>query len=208
MSIPILLLIGVIVLVSFRAWKDTALYQKLIFSPYEIAQKNEWYRFLTSGFIHADYMHLGFNCFALYMFGDSLLDAFYYYFGALGWLVLVVLFGLGVIVSSIPDYHKYKETMIYRSLGASGGVSSVVFAGILISPMTKLYLLFIPIGIPGFIFAIGYSIYSYYMGKSGKDRINHNAHLVGGLFGVVFMLVLKPSVWVRFIEQIQNWQPF
>ena len=143
-SAPVIL-IAIIVLVSIQAWKNTDLYKKLLFRPYEVVKYNEWHRFVTSGFIHADYTHLIFNCLSLYLFSGGLVSAFEseYMFGAYGQLVYVALFLLGVIVADIPSFIKHKDSYYYSSLGASGGVSSVIFASILVYPTSKISLLFI-----------------------------------------------------------------
>ncbi len=169
--------------------------------------RNLWYRFITSGFIHADYGHLIFNCLSLYFFSSNLLIAFNsdYLFGSYGDLVFIGLFLLGVVISDIPSYIKFKNDPYYTSLGASGGVSSIIFASIFIFPTSKISLLFIPIGIPAFIFGILYLIYCYHMAEKSNDRINHSAHFIGSLFGILFMVLLKPSLIQDFIESIQLW---
>lgn len=200
-------LIGLIVFVSFRAWKDQTLYNKFIFSPYDIHQNKEWHRFITSGFIHADYAHLGFNCFSLYIFADVVIYNFErpYLFGHYGQMVFVLLFLLGVVVADIPSYLKHKNFRGYRSLGASGGVSSVIFAGILLAPLSEIMIFPFPFGIPAFIFGILYLGYSYYMSQNSNDNINHSAHLIGSVFGVVFLIALKPGLIRYFIDQIAAW---
>ena len=205
-SAPVIL-IAIIVLVSIQAWKNTDLYKKLLFRPYEVVKYNEWHRFVTSGFIHADYTHLIFNCLSLYLFSGGLVSAFEseYMFGAYGQLVYVALFLLGVIVADIPSFIKHKDSYYYSSLGASGGVSSVIFASILVYPTSKISLLFIPIGIPAFLFGILYLMYSYHMAQNSNDKINHSAHFIGSLFGVVFLVLLKPDLLGYFIEQISAW---
>ena len=199
-------LLVIIVIVSIKAWNDTQIYQKFLFSPREIKDNGEWLRFITSGFIHADYMHLGFNMFALLMFGQPLLDIMksQELFGNMGDLAFSGLFILGIIFSHLPDYWRYKDGY-YKSLGASGGVSSIVFAYVLINPLAKLGLLFIPIYIPGFIFASLYLIYSYQKAKVGNDNIGHTAHFVGSIFGLVFMLAFHPWLLEHFWGQIKDY---
>jgi membrane associated rhomboid family serine protease len=201
------ILLIVIVLTSIGAWRDGNLQSKLIFSPYQIIRTNEYYRFVSSGFIHADYGHLIFNCLSLYLFGDQLSAVFQqdFFFGKYGALVLVGIFILGVIIADIPTFIKHKDNPYYKSLGASGGVSSIVFASILIFPTSKIYMMFIPMGIPAFIFGILYLMYSYYMSQKEGDNINHSAHFIGSVFGVVAMLLLKPELGEMFIREIAAW---
>lgn len=202
-----LLIIG-IVLISIRAWKDRDLFRKLIFNPYQIENNKEWYRFLSSGFIHADTAHLAFNCITLFFFGDNLLDAFRNDLAFGGWssLLFILLFVLGVIISSIPSYLQNKHTATYNSLGASGGVSSILFASILVYPLEEIGILFIPFGIPGFIFGILYLIYSYYMSKKDFDKINHSAHFIGSVFGIIFMLLIEPDLAIIFFQKVAAWR--
>jgi membrane associated rhomboid family serine protease len=201
MTIPNITLIVIIItcVASFYAWNNPEVYRKWMMNPYRVKNNNEYYRFITSGFIHADYMHLFFNMYSLYLFGRIAES----YIGALN---LVLLFLLGIIVSDLPTYFKYKNSSHYNSLGASGGVSSVIFASILIDPIGDLGLLFLPITIPGFIFGVLYLIYCYYMAKRGQDNINHDAHFYGALFGIVYTAVLFPDTLPMFLHQVLNWR--
>lgn len=185
--------------ISFWAWKDPNVMNKLIFSPYLVQQKGQYYRFLTSGFVHADYIHLGFNLFVLWNFGEALQYTFQNIFGALWPIHFIALFLVGVIVSEIPTYFRHRASPNYRSLGASGGVSSVVFAFIFIYPLEKLYFFLIPM--PAIVYGIGYLIYCTYQDKRQADHINHSAHLWGSLFGVIYLIVLKPEILLLFVNQ-------
>lgn len=201
MSITILLII-VIVGISIWAWSNPEILYKFILNPYTIHRRGEWYRMLSAGFIHADYAHLGFNMFSLYFLGEAVEMYFKYIFGDKGAIFYLLLFLLGVIFGNIPDTSRKKNNPDYNALGASGGVSSVVFAFIILSPLTKLSIMFIPIGIPAWIFAILYVAYSNYMAKRQLDNIGHTAHLWGALWGVVFVILLYPTSLSSFIEQI------
>jgi len=186
---------------SFFAWNRPDIYQKWILNPYQIKLKGEYWRFITSGFVHLNYIHLFFNMFALFFFGQHVA----YYFGPRGDLLMVALYLLGIVVSDIPTYLKYQNMPNYNSLGASGGVAAVVFSSIMFDPLNPIYIMFIPIGIPGFVLGALYLVYSYYQGKRMADNINHDAHLYGAIFGLIFTVMLRPGVVISFVEQISNW---
>ena len=209
---PILILVGLTVLVSAYAWSNPALMAAGILRPYRMARDNsQWYRFLSSGFLHADWGHLLFNMIAFYSFGGlvlsvlvngtGLLDGF----GALGgiWRFLLLYLG-GIVVSDIPTYFRHRDDRDYGSLGASGGVASVLFAGVIYSPLNKIYMMFIPVGIPGFIFGFLYLAYSYYQGRRRGDNINHDAHFYGAVYGVALTLLFMPAAGVEFVRQISQ----
>jgi len=196
------LILVVTIATSFYAWKRPEIYKKWILTPYLIKQSGEYWRFITSGFIHLNYMHLFFNMFALFFFGQHVA----YYFGPKGDYLMVLLYLLGIVIADVPTYLKYQNVPNYNSLGASGGVAAVVFSSIMFDPLNPIYLMFIPIGIPGFVLGALYLVYSYYQGKRMADNINHDAHLFGALFGLVFTVALRPGVVVSFVEQISNWR--
>ena len=203
MSITIILII-ITSVTSYLAWQKPELQEKLLFHPYSVKHRNEYFRFITGGFVHSGWLHLFFNMFTLYFFGHSLEILFNSMFGESSFAYLVLLFLIGVIVSDIPTYLKYKDAPHYRSLGASGGVASVVFCSIMFFPTSPLCLYGL-ICIPGFILGPLFLIYSYYQGKRMADNINHDAHFYGALFGVVFSLFVKPSVLGSFVSQVASW---
>jgi membrane associated rhomboid family serine protease len=180
---------------------------KWLFHPYSISKRKEIYRFITSGFVHQDYIHLLFNMLTFYFFGDAIEQVFRYYFGFFGTLYFLVLYFMGMIVADIPTFIKYRNSPEYNSLGASGAVSAVVFSSILFNPTARLCLYF-AICVPGFIFGIVYLIYSYYQGKKMSGQVNHDAHFYGALFGIVFSILIKPSVVPGFISQIMSFRLF
>ncbi len=201
------LLIIANVAASLYAWNSPNIMNKWILNPYQINHNSEYFRFLTSGFIHADYMHLFFNMFTLYSFGGYLEQAYIYQYGSTtGGVLYLLLFLVGIIVSDLPGYFKNKENYNYNSLGASGGVSSIIYACILLNPWMSMYIYFIPM--KGIFFAILYSAYSIWMNKKGGDNINHSAHLYGGLFGIIFMTLTYPGAFTGFINQLINWKEY
>lgn len=201
---PTNIIIGITLAVSFYAFSNHEMLRKLIMNPYMVKHRREYYRFVTSGFIHADHMHLIFNMISLYFFGPVIDRLFTMIFGSgVGSFYYVALYVLGIIVSDIPTYFKNQNNPGYNALGASGGVSSVIFAFILFLPLEKISIYFF-VPIPGALFGVLYVIYSWYQGKKGGDNINHDAHLYGAIFGVLFCLILYPPSFSNFIRQISS----
>ncbi|UII34378.1 rhomboid family intramembrane serine protease [Fulvivirga ulvae] len=206
MSVTLILVI-ITVLTSLYAWNNQDILRKWIFNPYSVNEYKQYYRFITSGFIHNDFIHLLFNMLVLWMFGEQVEYVFAAIYGTLGKFIFVALYILGIIVSDIPTYLKHKNHAYYNALGASGGVASVLFSFILFAPAQKLYLYGL-IGLPGIAWAALYILYSVYMGKRAGDNINHDAHLYGSLFGVVFTILVYPKIIPHFIDQLSNFSLF
>ena len=166
--------IGITVLVSWLAFNNRPLLERLILWPPAIDRRKQYDRLLTHGFIHADWMHLLFNMITLYSFGQAM-EAFYVErIGLLGYLGFYL---SAIVVAILPTFLKHRHDAQYRSLGASGAVSAVLFSFILLAPWSPIYLFLIPIGIPAFVFAALYVGYSIWMDKRGGDNTNHSAHL-------------------------------
>ena len=198
----------VTVIVSVLAFYNAELMDKLIFHPYSVGRSNEWYRFISCGFIHADFMHLAFNMFSFYMFGDYVEQYFNMLFGQNGKLLYLFLYLSALAVCLIPTYLQQKDHYNYNSLGASGAVSAIVFAGIFLMPTIQIGFFIIPPIIPGFIFGPIYLGITAYLSKQGQGGINHSAHLWGSLYGVIFLIVAayfiaQFNVVASFIEQIR-----
>ena len=174
--------------------------QKLIFNPYAINQKKEWYRFLSSGFLHGDWIHLLLNMFVLFSCGSAVQKYYAYFFGSAGNYLFILLYLSSIVAANASTYYAHKNNSGYNGLGASGAVSAVVFASILFQPTAKIYLYGL-IGIPGYIAGIAYLVYSQYSSKNSQDNINHEAHFYGAVYGVVFTLVFKPSIFKYFLNQ-------
>jgi membrane associated rhomboid family serine protease len=198
------ILIGITVAISLYAFNNGKVMQDLIMNPYVIHTRHQYYRFLTSGFIHGDHMHLIFNMVSLYFFGPNIETIFGLIFGSMGTVYYLALYLLGIIISDVPTYFKHRHNPRYNALGASGGVTSVIFSFILFDPLGKIGLYFF-IPVPGFIFAVLYVIFSVYQGRRGGDNINHDAHLYGALFGIAFCMILYPPVIGYFVDQITRW---
>jgi membrane associated rhomboid family serine protease len=201
------LLIGVTVAVSLYAFKERSVLAKLIMNPYQISKNKQYYRFASSGFIHNDHMHLIFNMFSLYFFGRAVEMIFGIIFGELAVVYFIGLYLLGIIVSDIPTFLKNKNNPRYNSLGASGGVAAVIFAFILFSPLDKICIYF-ALCIPGFILGTLYVVFSWYQGRKSNDNINHDAHLYGALFGLIYCIIVYPRSLSIFWDEIRTWEYF
>lgn len=195
------LFIGITAITSISAFSNTDLLNRLILYPALMKENNEWWRLITNGFIHADWVHLFFNMFTLYFFGRAI--EFYFAEVFENAFVFPAFYLSALVFSSTPSYAKHKNHSYYRSLGASGAVSAVLFASIIFNPWAKIGLMF-AIQIPGILFAVLYLMYSSYMSKKGGDNINHDAHLYGALYGLLFPIVFKPQLISYFLEQIQH----
>jgi membrane associated rhomboid family serine protease len=187
-SITLIILI-LTCIISFTAFSNQRIIDDLIFYPPAITNRNQWYRFITNGFIHADLGHLAFNMFSLYMFGEFVEKYFVFMFSGQGKIMYLLMYLSALLICLLPTYFKNRNNYQYRSLGASGAVSAVVFAGIFLEPTIKIGLLFVPPVIPGFVFGPLYLALSAYMSKRGGDNINHSAHFWGAVWGVVFVII-------------------
>jgi membrane associated rhomboid family serine protease len=193
-------LVLVTVLLSIAAFNDDRMANKLILWPNIMRKPGEYYRLLSSGFIHADWPHLLFNMFTMFFVGRFVESAFMAY-GLTPWLY-VLMYLMGIVVASLPSFYKHRGNPYYRSLGASGGVAAVLFSSVYFAPWSQLYIYFIKM--PNIVFAVLYLAYSVYMSKKGEGTINHDAHFWGAVFGFVFTLAVEPSHGMNFVRQIQD----
>jgi membrane associated rhomboid family serine protease len=202
------IIMGVTIVVSFMAFNNPEVMSKLILNPYRVNRDKEYYRFITSGFIHNDHMHLIFNMFSFYFFGTAVEMVFRGVFGkGKGALYYILLYVLAIIISDLPSYLKQRNNPLYNSLGASGGVAAVVFGFILFLPLQEICIYF-ALCLPGVLFGSLYVAYSWYQGRNANDNINHDAHLYGAAFGFIFCLILYPPAFGQFLEQIGRWRLF
>lgn len=202
-----LFLILASVAASFYTWSNREVHAKWMLNPYLVDKKKQYYRFITSGFIHADYMHLFFNMFSLYAIGNTLETFFLITFGDIGKFYYLGLYLGGLVLSDIPTYLKERKNINYNSLGASGAVSAIIFSFIMVAPTEMLSINFIPM--PAFLFGVLYLGISYYQAQRGADNINHDAHFYGAMFGIVFSALAIPGCLANFTEQLMNWRlPF
>ncbi|SEL80309.1 Membrane associated serine protease, rhomboid family [Chitinophaga rupis] len=195
-----LVIIIVTCIISITAFSRPGEMDKLSMWPYMVKEHNQYYRFITAGLVHADYMHLGFNMLTMWFFGKYIEIMFQQIFG--GKLYFLLFYVLALIISDIPSYIRHRNNYSYRSIGASGAVSAVVFAFILFQPWAKIIVFVIPM--PAILYGVLFLGYSVYMSRRGGDGINHDAHFWGAVFGVVFPLALKPQLAGYFMEQISS----
>ncbi len=200
-------IIGITVLTSWAGFDKPDLIRRFSMNPYAILKRQEYYRFVTSGFIHVDFSHLLWNMFSLYFFGRVVEVYFGFVFGDASPVYFVLFYILAVVVSDVPNYFKYKDHPSYHSLGASGGVAAVIFASILFQPLEEICI-YIVFCLPGVILGIAYLAWSYYKGRHGNDHINHTAHLYGALFGLLFCAIMAPRIIPHFLDQLKTYRIF
>jgi len=189
------IIFAVTIAISLFAFYNDDLYTRFILQPYRVSKGKYLYTLITSGFIHADWMHLLFNMMTFYFFAFQLeVTIGHWQFG--------LLYGLSLILSDIPTVVKHKNDFWYRSLGASGAISAVVFSAILFRPLDGMSLMFLPISIPAVLFGVLYLVYCSYASKKGIGNINHDAHFFGALSGVLITIILIPQVVPFFLHSV------
>jgi membrane associated rhomboid family serine protease len=197
---PVTLAIVVLTsIVSFASFSNRALLDRLLLWPPAITRQHQYDRLLTCGFVHADFGHLLFNMFTFFSFGAYMERLFTPRIGALGYAAF---YAAGIVISALPSFLRHRDDAGYRSLGASGAVSAVLFAYILIKPWSMILVFALPV--PAIVFALVYLGYTIYMDRRQSDRINHSAHLWGAVYGILFTLALDPGLFARFLEQLAH----
>ncbi|SFP72533.1 rhomboid family intramembrane serine protease [Parafilimonas terrae] len=189
MGILSLILIIANVIVSYRGFKDSIFYNKYKFNVDAVLLYKDYKRLVTSGFLHVNWMHLIFNMLALYFFSGSLELS-------LGPVRFLLIYFLSLIGGGLLSLFIHRHDGGYDSVGASAGVSGLIYAAIALFPGMKIGLLFIPIGIPGWLFGLVYVLYSIYGIRSRRNNIGHDAHLGGALIGLIVAIIMHPSVLV------------
>ena len=189
----IILIIVLTCLASFAAPAGSLHFENYKFNVSAIKYRKEYFRLLTAGFLHADFIHLALNMYVLYMFGPYVTQAF----GILGFLIIYI---GSILIGNLFSLLVYKNQGWYSAIGASGGVAGIIFAGVSLSPdLIKMGIIFIPfVSIPGYIFGFlyfGYSVYSM-LNPRMNDNIGHAAHLGGAFFGLVYSVAIYPQLAV------------
>jgi membrane associated rhomboid family serine protease len=222
MTINILIIIIIITVgISLKAFNDRGFLERWMYLPYLVKHEKQYYRTFSHVFIHADYGHLIFNMISLFFLGDGLLntvggmyrdgDGPLFYIGGglldtygpiMGQVHFFALFVLGGLFAGILPFMRHKDHEWYKSLGASGAVSAVIFAAIIWNPSMELNLIFIPIGIPAYIFGPLYLAYEFYQDKRGNTGVAHDAHIGGAIFGVVYVLIINIDKGKEFFQYV------
>ncbi|MCD9086870.1 rhomboid family intramembrane serine protease [Stenotrophomonas sp. SY1] len=195
-----LILIAITALVSWQGFNNRKLADRLILWPPAVDRHKQYDRLVTYGFLHADFSHLLFNMVTLFFFGRPIEALMGRLTGH--WWVFPLFYLLALVVSILPSYLKNQKNPNYMSLGASGAVSAVLFAYILVAPWSLIFVFFIPA--PAILYALFYVGYSIWMDKKGGDNVNHSAHLAGAAFGVMFMLFMSPDLLQHFLTNLMN----
>lgn len=183
----VLLVIVATALFSYKGFNDYSFFEKYKFQVTRILN-GEKFRMFTSGLLHADWIHLLFNMYALYLFGDIVVFR-------LGVIPFLVIYFGSLLAGSLYSLSYHKNEPYYSAIGASGAVSGIVYASILLYPQMELFLFFVPIPIKGYIFGVIYLLYSIYGMKKQLGNIGHSAHLGGAIGGFALTLLFYPSVF-------------
>ena len=195
-----LIIIAFTVLISYMGFQNHEVIVKCKHWPYEEQRSREFYRWVTAGFVHADWLHLGVNMFVLWSFGTMVEQYFMLEFG-FGRTFFLVFYILAIVFAGLPGYQQHKDNPSFASIGASGAVSAVTFASILFSPTSKIYF-YAAIPVQAWIFGILYLAYESYQGRRGGTNIDHAAHFWGAIFGLTLPAMLKPSLIQEFLQAI------
>jgi membrane associated rhomboid family serine protease len=207
MSVTIIIIIFTAI-VSIQAFNRADIFEKLKHHPYTEHRNKEYYRWLTSGLIHADYIHLAINMFVLWQFGGVVERIYQSLFGdTLGMFLFVLMYFSAIVFSDLPTFRKHKDNPYYAAVGASGAVSAIVFTFILFYPWAEMSLYGI-IPFRAILGGVAYLIYEQWASKNSNDNIGHDAHFAGAIYGMMFTVLLKPSVYNDFVEQIIYNSPF
>ena len=204
MSVTLIIVI-ITTAVSLGTMNNRDLFTKLLYSPYQVYHRKEYYRLFTHALLHAGWLHLFVNMYVLYIFGVKAEDSFSYYRFANGWYLYTLLYLGGVFFATLPALRKHKDNFMYSSVGASGAVSAVLFACIAFDPTMPIIFIFLPIPIPAVLFGILYLAYEAYMDKRSVDYVAHDAHYYGALFGALYTFLSIPESFPVFLNRILSY---
>lgn len=188
-------------LVSILAFSQHDIMSRLQFNAYQVVHRKEYFRVFTHAFLHANWEHLIINMIVLWSFGTAVEHYYYMYFGSNGMIFYLVLYFGAIFFSSLGGLIKQKNNYYYNAVGASGAVSAVVFSAIFFAPWNKIYF-FGLLPIPGVVFAVLYLVYSYQMSKKNVDNVGHDAHFLGAIFGFILPIIIRPSLFIDFINNL------
>ena len=199
-----IIIIILTVLFSYKGFQDQSFFYKFDFAPYQVKYNKEYYRFLSHAFLHADWTHLFFNMFVLFNFGGITNIGLQQYSGeSLGIFYYLLLYIGGAAFATLTTYKKHQENNNYHSIGASGAVSAVLFSYIIFFPVNGIHLIILPFfDLPAIVWGLIYLAYEQYQSKQSKGNVNHEAHITGAIFGIVFTIVTNPSTATNFYYQL------
>ena len=193
------IIIAITVLVSISAFNNQSLMHRFQYNPYQVYHQKQYYRIFSHALIHADWNHLIFNMLTLFFFGAYVESAFKSLYGMVGILYFILLYVSAILISSLRTLKKHQNDSWYN---AAGAVSAVLFSFILFQPLGKIFIFFIPIGIPAIVFGVAYLVYSAYMAKQNVDNIGHDAHFWGAVYGFIFPLFFDFRLIIYFLSEI------
>ena len=193
MSIALVIFAATLVASLAGLYAKPQIIERSLFRPYWFLRRRQYETVVTSGFVHADLPHLIFNMVTFWFFAFPLERQ-------IGPLRFASLYFLALVVSDLGTYFKHRNDPQYASLGASGAISAVLFAAIVYFPWMELFIIPIPLPIPAPLFAVGYVAYSWYSARQARGRINHDAHLGGALFGLLFVLLTDPAAFGQLLR--------
>lgn len=181
-----LIIIAANVLMSIKGFNDFSFFEKYKFNIAGI-RRGEQIRMVSAGFLHANFSHLLFNMLTLYFFADVVITN-------LGVIMFIIIYFASLLVGNLLSFYFHKDEYHYSAIGASGAVTGILYSAILFYPNMGLYLFFIPIAIPAWIFGILYLLYSIYGMKNNVGNIGHDAHFGGAIAGYVLSILFAPSL--------------
>jgi len=194
--VALIIFLSTLAISLYTLFLNQRLMHSWVLHPFSLVRENRFHTMITSGFLHGDMMHLLFNMMTFYFFAFVLESI-------IGSAQFFILYFSGLILSDVRTVYSQKDNPNYRSLGASGAISAVLFAYVLYMPTTKLYMFLIPFGIPAPIFGVLYLLYCYYAEKKAQDNINHSAHLDGAIAGIVVSIVMNPNLPIHFYTHLK-----
>jgi len=190
MPILTIILIATIIAITIYAFNNTDFYEKYSFNIGAIKNEKEYYRIISSAFIHVDYTHLAFNMFSFYSFAEFLEIEY-------SSKVIFLSFILSVIGGGLFSLIKNWKNDSYTAVGASGGVCGIIYSSIFLMESSSIYIMFIPIPIPDYVYGVLFILVSYYLMKKGTDNIGHDAHIGGAFTGIIYAIYVIPWVFMQ-----------
>ena len=186
MNLHTLIIISSNVLVSMRGFKDAAFFERFKFNIRALIG-GDYKRLVSSGFLHVDWQHLLFNMFTLYFFANSVVFK-------LGVFNFYLIYLTSLLTGNLLSFYFHKNEPQYTAVGASGAVTGILYAAILLNPGMKMFIYFIPVPIPSYVIGVGYLLFSIYGMKIKMGNIGHDAHFGGAVGGYVMTLILAPNI--------------